>query len=173
MRWSTASSSLEPDRQALDTWVPAMCAAEATMLNKEDRESRGAMSRLFEVTTAAQWQQVLVDLLRKGERDSRQLSLDLKKAGTPDVERGDEIASRLQHSAVLLNAVYRAAREFTAGLDPQHPRLMQRRAQSALPRLKATETNIFNDVADTLNVDPVLADMSVRNADCQSAFATT
>ena len=50
---------------------------------------------------------------------------------------------------------------------------MQRRAQSALPRLKATETNIFNDVADTLNVDPVLADMSVRNADCQSAFATT
>ena len=74
---------------------------------------------------------------------------------------------------MLLNAVYRAAREFTAGLDPQHPRLMQRRAQSALPRLKATETNIFNDVADTLNVDPVLADMSVRNADCQSAFATT
>ncbi len=131
------------------------------------------MSRLFEVTTADQWQHVLVNLLRKGELESHQLLLNLKKAGTPDVERGDEIASRLQHSAVLLNAVYHAAREFTAGLDPQHPRLMQQRVQSTLPRLKATETNIFNDVADTLNVDPVLADRSARNADCQSAFETT
>ncbi|WP_239088528.1 hypothetical protein [Planosporangium mesophilum] len=100
------------------TWAKSVCTALTPWRTKITTLTDEAQAQLTSTTTPADAQRNLVGLLGGAETASETARQKVADAGTPDVDRGDEIAAGFVASLRTARDAYAHAREAVAGLDP-------------------------------------------------------
>jgi predicted lipid-binding transport protein (Tim44 family) len=145
------------------TWAKSVCTALSPWRTRINTLTDSAQVQLTSATTPAQAKQNLVGLLSGAETASETARRQIAEAGTPDVDRGAEIAARFVASLQAARDAYAHAHGTVAGLDAGNPsafyaavaaafeKLQQEYAASALDTDKLSSAPLreaFNEVPE-------------------------
>jgi hypothetical protein len=118
------------------TWAKSVCTALSPWRTRLTALTDSTQAQLTSATTPAQAKQNLVGLLSGAETASETARRQVVDAGTPDVERGDEIAARFVASLRTARDAYAHARGTVAGLDAANAPAFYSAVASAFEKLQ-------------------------------------
>jgi hypothetical protein len=136
------------------TWAKSVCTALSPWRTRLTALTDSTQAQLASATTSAQAKQNLVGLLSGAETASETARRLVVDAGTPDVDRGAEIAVRFVASLQTARDAYAHARGTVAGLDAGNPPAFYSAVASAFEKLQHEYAASALDT-DTLSSAPL------------------